>query len=358
MGDNRDDSQDSRFFGPISEDLIVRPGLRDRLAAHSSRLAVAAARRGHPGRHRHRSGDRRRRRPLVGAHVARARRRGRHRRSRERRCRAGGRQRGADPPRRRPARRARCRRRGDGARPGAGARTPAWIHGADGLGDVGLDPAPFGPIDERASGLLARLVDERPGEVAVIALGPLSNLAAVIRADPTWAGAVGRLVVMGGSVVPGGNATPAAEANIAHDPDAAAVVLGAALARAATARDAGRHPPGHARSRRAGAGARAPHAGGCLLRRAAALLPQRRRHTHRRVLVPRPAGRPRDGGSVARARRAPARRRPHGRRPRLGGVGGGPAQRPGARARVLPVAGDARCRRHALRAAARRLFGG
>ena len=106
--------------------------------------------------------------------------------------------------------------------------TPAWIHGADGLGDVGLDPAPFGPIDERASGLLARLVYERPGEVAVIALGPLSNLAAVIRADPTWPAAVGRLVRDGRLGPPGGNATPAAEADIAHDPDAAAVVLGAA----------------------------------------------------------------------------------------------------------------------------------
>jgi inosine-uridine nucleoside N-ribohydrolase len=105
--------------------------------------------------------------------------------------------------------------------------TPAWIHGADGLGEVGLDPAPFGPVAEPASTLLARLVRERPGELAVVALGPLSNLAAVIRADPEWAPAVGRLVVMGGSVAVGGNATPAAEANIAHDPDAAAMVLGA-----------------------------------------------------------------------------------------------------------------------------------
>jgi inosine-uridine nucleoside N-ribohydrolase len=106
--------------------------------------------------------------------------------------------------------------------------TPAWIHGADGLGEVRLAPAPFGPVDEAASAVLARLVHDRPGEVAVVALGPLSNLAAVIRADPSWAPAVGRLVVMGGSIAVGGNATPAAEANVAHDPDAAAIVLGAA----------------------------------------------------------------------------------------------------------------------------------
>jgi inosine-uridine nucleoside N-ribohydrolase len=111
---------------------------------------------------------------------------------------------------------------------------PAWIHGADGLGEVGLEPAPFGPVDEPAAVLLDRLVRERPGELAVVALGPLSNLAVVLRNDPGWATLVGQLIVMGGSDAVGGNATPAAEANIAHDPDAAAVVLGAPWAEVPT----------------------------------------------------------------------------------------------------------------------------
>jgi inosine-uridine nucleoside N-ribohydrolase len=104
---------------------------------------------------------------------------------------------------------------------------PRWIHGQDGLGDVGLPPAPLEPVAESAVALLRRVVDERPGQVAVVTLGPLSNVARVLAADPAWASRVGRLVVMAGSVAVGGNATPAAEANVAHDPGALAAVLAA-----------------------------------------------------------------------------------------------------------------------------------
>jgi inosine-uridine nucleoside N-ribohydrolase len=105
---------------------------------------------------------------------------------------------------------------------------PRWIHGEDGLGEVGLPPAPLEPVTEPAVELLRRVVDERPGEVAVVTLGPLSNVARVLAADPTWASRVGQLVVLAGSVAAGGNATAAAEANVAHDPDALAAVLAAA----------------------------------------------------------------------------------------------------------------------------------
>jgi inosine-uridine nucleoside N-ribohydrolase len=104
---------------------------------------------------------------------------------------------------------------------------PQWIHGHDGLGEVDLPPAPLAPVAESAVELFRRVVDECPGEVAVVTLGPLSNVARVLAADPTWASRVGRLVVMAGSAAVGGNATPAAEANVAHDPDALAAVLAA-----------------------------------------------------------------------------------------------------------------------------------
>jgi len=107
---------------------------------------------------------------------------------------------------------------------------PLWIHGRDGLGEVDLPPAPRAPVAERAADLLRRLVDDRPGELAVVTLGPLSNIAEVLAGDPSWASRVGRLVVMAGSVAAGGNATAAAEANVAHDPDAMAAVLAAAWA--------------------------------------------------------------------------------------------------------------------------------
>jgi purine nucleosidase len=105
---------------------------------------------------------------------------------------------------------------------------PEWIHGADGLGGHASEWTMGAFAPEPASALLRRLVDERPGEVAVVTLGPLSNVAEVLAEDPSWAGRVQRLVMMGGSVAVGGNATPAAESNIAHDPAAAAAVVAAA----------------------------------------------------------------------------------------------------------------------------------
>jgi len=104
----------------------------------------------------------------------------------------------------------------------------AFIHGSDGVGDTGRPPAPFGPVEATAVDLLRRTIDERPGEVVVVTLGPLTNLAHVVTADPTWATRVRRLVVMGGAIVSQGNAMPVGEANIAHDPHAAQTALSAA----------------------------------------------------------------------------------------------------------------------------------
>jgi purine nucleosidase len=103
-----------------------------------------------------------------------------------------------------------------------------FIHGADGLGNANLPPASFQPVDEPAVDLLRRLVDERPGEVVVVPIGPFSNIAAVLERDASWAARVKRLVAMGGAVELAGNALPAGEANVAHDPFAAQQVVEAA----------------------------------------------------------------------------------------------------------------------------------
>jgi purine nucleosidase len=110
-------------------------------------------------------------------------------------------------------------------------RPADFIHGADGLGDVGWPPAPFGSAHESAHDFLNRIIGEHPGAVTIVTLGPLTNIAQAIEADPTWASNVGELVVMGGAVATHGNAQPLAEANIAHDPTAAAITIGAAWAR-------------------------------------------------------------------------------------------------------------------------------
>jgi purine nucleosidase len=115
-------------------------------------------------------------------------------------------------------------------------RRPAFIHGTDGLGDttVGAPPpadAPVDPVAEPASALLRRVCSQRPGQITVVTLGPLSNLGALVHEDPAFAGTVADLVVMGGSARAGGNALPNGEANIAHDPVAAAAVAAAGWSR-------------------------------------------------------------------------------------------------------------------------------
>jgi purine nucleosidase len=104
---------------------------------------------------------------------------------------------------------------------------PKGIHGADGLGDAGIPRVAYSAPAETASEMLTRLVAERPGELTVVATGPLSNLALALRRDPEWPGRLADLIVMGGAARPPGNVSPLAEANIAHDPQAAAEVVSA-----------------------------------------------------------------------------------------------------------------------------------
>ncbi|MEY2588193.1 MAG: uridine nucleosidase [Acidimicrobiaceae bacterium] len=107
-------------------------------------------------------------------------------------------------------------------------RPATFIHGEDGLGDTFLPPPSTRAVDEPAVDLLKRMVHERPGEIAIVPIGPLSNLGAIVTSDPSFAAAAGPLVVMGGSARKGGNALPAGEANVAHDPVAAQAVVTAA----------------------------------------------------------------------------------------------------------------------------------
>jgi purine nucleosidase len=102
----------------------------------------------------------------------------------------------------------------------------AFVHGADGFGDVGFaEPAhPVGT--EHAALALIRLTRERPGELTLVALGPLTNLALAVRLDPALPQRVKRLVVMGGAVTGHGNTGKIpAEFNIGFDPEAAHVVF-------------------------------------------------------------------------------------------------------------------------------------
>ena len=102
------------------------------------------------------------------------------------------------------------------------------VHGVDGMGDGGppLEPS-RGPVQESAAEFLCRTVAANPGEVTLLAVGPLTNLALALRLRPDLDTLVDRVVVMGGNALVPGNATPTAEANIRNDPEAADLVFGA-----------------------------------------------------------------------------------------------------------------------------------
>jgi purine nucleosidase len=102
------------------------------------------------------------------------------------------------------------------------------VHGVDGMGDGGPLPSPTrGPIGQSAAEFLCATVAANPGEVTILAIGPLTNLALALRLRPDLDTLVERVVVMGGNAFVPGNATPAAEANMRSDPEAADVVFGA-----------------------------------------------------------------------------------------------------------------------------------
>src|SRR5699024_11242822 len=97
----------------------------------------------------------------------------------------------------------------------------ALWHGPAAFRDVGLgDPAPRAADDHAALAWL-RLTREHPGELTLVALGPLTNLALALRLDPSLPERVARLVVMGGAVNGHGNTLSVpAEFNIGCDPEA------------------------------------------------------------------------------------------------------------------------------------------
>lgn len=102
----------------------------------------------------------------------------------------------------------------------------AFVHGRNGLGDVGFAEPRAASSDEAAALALLRLTRERPGEVTLVALAPLTNLALALRLDPTLPARVKRLVVMGGAVTGQGNTGRVpAEFNVGFDPEAAHVVF-------------------------------------------------------------------------------------------------------------------------------------
>ena len=96
------------------------------------------------------------------------------------------------------------------------------VHGEAGLGGAALPEPRRSEQAEDAVDALLELT--RDGDTAVVAVGPLTNLALALERDPSWPERVPRGVIMGGSL-DAGNVTAAAEFNILADPEAAAIVF-------------------------------------------------------------------------------------------------------------------------------------
>lgn len=97
-------------------------------------------------------------------------------------------------------------------------------HGNTGLGYAKL-PGPQGrPIAQHGCDFLIEQIMSNPGEITLVAIGPLTNVALAIRQEPRIVGAVKELFIMGGALRHEGNTTPLAEFNTFVDPHAAHIV--------------------------------------------------------------------------------------------------------------------------------------
>ena len=103
------------------------------------------------------------------------------------------------------------------------------IHGLAGLAPGAIPPSARSAASRDAVGYLARRLLEQPGEITLVAIGPLTNVALLAGTHPEAVRAARGLALMGGGVA-FGNVTPVAEFNIYADPEAAAIALAAPFA--------------------------------------------------------------------------------------------------------------------------------
>src|SRR5204862_5708439 len=101
------------------------------------------------------------------------------------------------------------------------------VHGPEGLGAYVPGHDAKGISARRAATLIAQEAARRPGEITLIATGPLTNVALALEMEPSLPALLGGFALMGGAFRSGGNVTPRAEANVWMDPEAAACVFDA-----------------------------------------------------------------------------------------------------------------------------------
>jgi purine nucleosidase len=107
--------------------------------------------------------------------------------------------------------------------------TSEFVHGEDGMGDMNLPPPRLSVATGHAMDRMIEIIRTYPGEVEVVTLGPLTNLALAVLKAPEIAHQVRHVFIMGGNGFGPGNVTPVAEFNIYVDAEAAQIVLNSGL---------------------------------------------------------------------------------------------------------------------------------
>lgn len=102
-------------------------------------------------------------------------------------------------------------------------------HGESGIGYAQLPAPRTEPVDQHAVDYLISALLAAPGEITLIAIGPLTNLAIAIRLRPEIIPAIKEVISMGGAIRHPGNTTPLAEYNVYVDPHAAHIVYHAGI---------------------------------------------------------------------------------------------------------------------------------
>ena len=107
---------------------------------------------------------------------------------------------------------------------GVGEVKPRLLHGKDGLGGTDVEVSQLHQ-QHAAEKILADQVRSAPGEITIVCLGPLTNIARAFHRDPELPALIGQIILSSGSITGRGNSTPAAEFNIHSDPYAAKTVF-------------------------------------------------------------------------------------------------------------------------------------
>jgi purine nucleosidase len=104
--------------------------------------------------------------------------------------------------------------------------TAEYVHGEDGLGETYL-PLPDTTQDKcmGAIDLIIAKITKKPGEITLVACGPLTNLAELYGKQPDLGEYVREIIIMGGAIYVPGNITPHAEFNIFVDPESAKIIF-------------------------------------------------------------------------------------------------------------------------------------